>query len=114
MRRKLVLSILVVALGDVIDVGKVDAWDLGAVEFRGLGFGTSECQGARYLPTSGLVCMVMATQERIVSPKLPDLSIMRVVHRFTSPGWFRKLFPNLHFVVCNIILSSWASPKYLI
>lgn len=39
--------------------------------------------------------VVIATQEPTISPKLLDLSTMTIVHRFTSPEWFRTLRDHL-------------------
>jgi hypothetical protein len=39
--------------------------------------------------------VIIATQEPTISPKLLDLSSMTIVHRFTSPEWFRKLQAHL-------------------
>ncbi|MCJ1354875.1 MAG: hypothetical protein MMC33_004865 [Icmadophila ericetorum] len=39
--------------------------------------------------------IVIATQEPTISPKLLDLSTMTIVHRFTSPDWFRELHDHL-------------------
>jgi len=39
--------------------------------------------------------VVISTQEPTISPKLLDLSTMTIVHRFTSPEWFRTLRDHL-------------------
>ena len=35
--------------------------------------------------------VIISTEEPAISPKLLDLSTMTIVHRFTSPEWFRTL-----------------------
>lgn len=39
--------------------------------------------------------VVISTQEPTISPKLLDLSTMTIVHRFTSPEWFKTLQDHL-------------------
>ncbi|KAL8795345.1 MAG: hypothetical protein Q9195_002215 [Heterodermia aff. obscurata] len=39
--------------------------------------------------------VIISTQEPTISPKLLDLSTMTIVHRFTSPEWFRTLGDHL-------------------
>ncbi|MCJ1473496.1 hypothetical protein MMC13_002147 [Lambiella insularis] len=39
--------------------------------------------------------VIIATQEPTISPKLLDLSSITIVHRFTSPDWFRALKQHL-------------------
>lgn len=39
--------------------------------------------------------VIISTQESTISPKLLDLSTMTIVHRFTSPKWFRTLGDHL-------------------
>lgn len=39
--------------------------------------------------------VVISTQEPTVSPKLLDLCSVTIVHRFTSPSWFRSLKQHL-------------------
>lgn len=39
--------------------------------------------------------VIIATQEPTISPKLLDLCTMTIVHRFTSPEWFRTLRDHL-------------------
>ena len=39
--------------------------------------------------------VIIATQEPTISPKLLDLSSVTIVHRFTSPEWFRELQAHL-------------------
>ena len=39
--------------------------------------------------------VVIATQEPTISPRLLDLSTITIVHRFTSPDWFKALQAHL-------------------
>ena len=39
--------------------------------------------------------VIIATQEPSISPKLLDLSSMTIIHRFTSPAWFKVLRNHL-------------------
>ena len=39
--------------------------------------------------------VVISTQEPTISPRLLDLCTVTIVHRFTSPGWFRTLCNHL-------------------
>ena len=39
--------------------------------------------------------VVISTQEPTISPRLVDLCTVTIVHRFTSPEWFRTLWDHL-------------------
>lgn len=57
--------------------------------------------------------VIIATQEPTISPKLLDLTTMTIVHRFTSPEWFRTLRDHLAALsMLSSISSGEASAKH--
>jgi len=40
--------------------------------------------------------IIISTQEPTISPKLLDLSSLSIIHRFTSPEWYRTIQKHLY------------------
>lgn len=50
--------------------------------------------------------MIIATQEPTLSPKLLDLCNVTIVHRFSSPAWFKTVEHHLAAAVIDVAESS--------